>query len=442
MNKICIIGDILNDITLNNRDMPLKMRLGGIVHSARCLWAMGIKYDVGYFAPSYLDSHIERYLLEHMGCNKIFKLGNVNNCPYTMLINEAKEVGDQGYEFILRDDINITYDDNALKTLDSYKYIFMISGNYEFQTVKNYISNDTFLHYDIANNIINLSILEDSGIFETIFISTSSTIFKNFVSENELDLNLFFNQFKNITNKIILKENRGGSRAYDFQEKTIINIPSQTQKIVHSVGVGDVFDTTCVSYLNKGYSFTDSLYYSSWIASEYAKTTYPEDFKKMTLRILKTPIEEVKSLSGCFLPWEKRKEGHIYLAAPDFDFVDTTLIDVLERSLLYHNFSPHRPIKENGQMPSEATWIEKQDIFTTDMLLLEKCNMLIAILLYNDPGTLIEIGLAAQKKIPTFVYDPFNIADNCMLTQLPDLVSSNLDEIISEVFLSYSKLLS
>lgn len=442
MSKICIIGDILLDISLKNNDIPLKMRLGGIVHAARCLWAMGIDYDIGYFAPSFLDVHIQKYLLGHMGCQKLFKLGNVENCPYTILITETKEIGDQGYEFILRDNISITYDGLELNKLSSYTDIFMISGNYEFQKVKSNITANTKVHYDIANNISKISLLDSSTPLETIFISTSSIIFKNFISEKDLNIDLFFRQFENIANKIVLKENRGGSRAYDFKEKQILNIPSQTQKIAHSVGVGDVFDIACLSLSEQGYSFIDSLFYSSWIAAEYAKTTFPDDFKKMTIRVLKTPIEEIKLLQGCFLPWEKRKKGHIYIAAPDFDFVDTTLIDVLEESLLYHNFSPHRPIKENGQMSLNPTWKEKQDLFTKDIFLLDKCNMLIAVLLYNDPGTLIEIGLASQKKIPTFVYDPFKIAKNCMLTQLPDLVSSNLDEIISEVFLSYSKLIS
>lgn len=442
MSNICIIGDILVDITLKQTDIPLKMRLGGIVHAARCLWAMGIDYEIGYFAPSYLDPHIQDYLLNHMGCKTLFKLGNVENCPYTMLINEVKEIGDQGYEFILRDDIKISYDNKELEKLKAYTDIFLISGNYDFQRVRENFIKGTRIHYDIANNVMNLSFLEGCNTLETIFISTSSTVFREFISDNVLDINLFFHEFEGITNRIVLKENRGGSRAYDFHDKAIINIPSQTQKITHSVGVGDVYDIACISLCNQSYSFLDSLNYSSWIATEYAKTTFPDDFKKMVLRILKTPVDEIKSLGGCFLPWERRKRGHIYLAAPDFDFVDTSLIDILENSLIYHNFSPHRPIKENGQMSSKATWQEKQSLFTKDMQLLDECNMLIAILLYNDPGTLIEIGLAAERKIPTFVYDPFNIANNCMLTQLPDLVSSNLDEIISEVFLSYSKLIS
>ena len=65
--------------------------------------------------------------------------------------------------------------------------------------------------------------------------------------------------------------------------------------------------------------------------------------------------------------------------------------------------------------------------------------MTIAVLLYNDPGTLIEIGLAAQRKMPTLIYDPLGIAKNCMLVELPTLVSGNLDDIIAKVFNEYSK---
>lgn len=93
MSKICLIGDILVDVTLKTEFNPLKMRLGGIVHAARALWAMGVEYDVAFFSPSYLDVHIRKYL-QKVGCYQIFKLGDVKNLPYTILIGEAKEIGD------------------------------------------------------------------------------------------------------------------------------------------------------------------------------------------------------------------------------------------------------------------------------------------------------------------------------------------------------------
>lgn len=437
MKHICLVGDILIDVTLKSSENPLKMRLGGIIHAARALWAMGVPYTVAYFSPDYLDLEIEKFL-STLGSPKLIKLGRVNNSPYVILINEVKEIGDQGYEMLLRDNIQIEYFDTNLKELNSYEELFFISGNYEYNKVISHLSQTCNIHYDVANNVKNMSFFDHfKEKLATIFISTSSTIFKK-NSVNSFNFDSFMAQFENITERVVLKENRGGSRAIDFVSKEKINIASQTQKIVHSVGVGDVYDSVYISYY-KEYSFEQALTLSSYIASEYAVTTYPEDFKKMVERTIKIDVNELIHSGGCSLPWETRQECHIYLAAPDFDFVDTRPLDILYNSLLYHNFVPHRPIAENGQMEANADYSRKQKIFESDMILLDKCNMLIAVLLYNDPGTLIEIGLAAERKLPTLVYDPYQIANNCMLTQLPCLVTSNIDELLTEVFVIYSK---
>ena len=235
----------------------------------------------------------------------------------------------------------------------------------------------------------------------------------------------------------MLKENRGGSRAYDFNTGEHYHVPSQTCPIVHSVGVGDVYDVTAITASDR--NFEDSLCLASWVSMHYAKSTFVDDIKTAVQAVKKIPSEKLKEFSSCLLPWEKRQNCNIYVAAPDFDYVETTPIDILCNSLAYHNFAPHRPVKENGQMSENAPKDERQRLFHGDIHLLDQCNMLIAVLLYNDPGTLIEIGLAAQREMPTLVYDPNKIADNCMLTELPTLVSSNLDEIIAKVFVEYSK---
>ena len=141
-----------------------------------------------------------------------------------------------------------------------------------------------------------------------------------------------------------------------------------------------------------------------------------------------------------FLPWEAREKINIYIAAPDFDYVNRTYIELLTESLKYHNFKPRRPVQENGQMEFDAESSRREEIYNKDMTLLSECQLLIAVLINNDPGTLIEIGLAAAKSMGTFVYDPYNQATNCILTQLPHFISNDLDELIAEVFIFASKL--
>ena len=420
---ICLVGDILTDVTLATANTPLKMRLGGIVHAARALWAMDVEYAVAYLAPAYMDSHIEMFLKEH-DCKAIIKLGNVTNCPYTMLIQEVKEIGKQGYEFLYHDNIDIDYDLTAIKELNDFDELMFISGNYDMNKILKYVEDDIRIHCDVANNVNSEEELPKKKVFDTLFISASSDIFKNHFT----DFDSFCTLLKPHAKQIVLKENRGGSRVYDTTLGEVYQIPSQTSPITHSVGVGDVYDV--VSLTAPFDSYQEQLLFASWVAMEYALTTFPDNFKNSVKTLLNTPIKELMAQRGCILPWEVREKCQIYIAAPDFSFVDTGP---------YHHFVARRPIKENGQMSEGADKKERIGLFCADMALLGECNMLIAVLLYNDPGTLIEIGLAAQRGIPTLVYDPNKIADNCMLTELPTLVSSDLDEIIAKVFTEYSK---
>jgi len=434
--KLCLIGDIVVDVTLKTSFQDTKLRLGGIIHAARCLWALNIPFSVGYYAPAYLDAQIIKYL-NSLGCYDIIKLGNITGAPYVFLIEEIKEVGDQGYEFLLRDEIVLDVDAASVERLiqANFTEYLLISGNYNSSELINCLSGN--IHLDVANNIKDFSELQSlNKKLSSVFVSTSSDIFKSYYKS---DFSIFSTLFQDYAERLILKENRGGSRGIEFKKQEIISVPAQTRPIVHSVGVGDVYNASFVSHY-KANDFQKSLVLSSWIAAEYASTTYPDDFKTGVTRIISSDLKDLVSLGGVSLPWEARESINIYIAAPDFEFVDTKPIDKLESSLQYHNFKPRRPVRENGQMEKDASKKRKQELFSKDMALFAECSILVAVLLYDDPGTLIEIGLAAAIGMPTIIYDPYQRAANCMLTELPTLVSHDLDEIISEVFIRSANL--
>lgn len=428
MKPLLILGDILVDVTLGSATTPLKMRLGGIVHAARGAWSLDRVYHTFYFAPEYLDKEINSFLSHH-GCPKVVKGGNVTGSSYTILVGEAKEVGNQGYEFLQRDLVRIAYDlQNISQVCED---ALLISGNYDINKVLNELGKETNFHLDVANNVDDFAYLNKLPKKPTtLFISTSSQLFSKFYTG---DFKSFADLFRRYTKRLILKENRGGSRGIDFETHEIVYGTSQTQPIVHSVGVGDVYDTCYVNFYRHR-SFEEAMALSSWVATEYARTTFPDDFKNGVHDVLKTDLSDLLSLKGISLPWEQRKKVNIYLAAPDFSHIDTSFIDQIERSLTYHNFSPRRPIKENGLMEADADLLRKRELFSKDLALLAECKMVIAILLGNDPGTLVEIGLAEGHGIPVILFDPYNIAKNCMLVSLPHIVTSDPDVVISEVF--------
>jgi nucleoside 2-deoxyribosyltransferase len=434
-SDICLLGDIVLDVSRASEDTEL--RLGGIVHAARALWALGIDYDIAYFCPAYLDEHVIDYLSKH-GAKNLFNLGKVSGAPYVFLIGEEKEAGDQGYDFLLRDEIKIDYDKKCISKWSkrSYNNLLAITGNYDLKEILKSSGADK-ISIDIANNFDDIQQISDLDItFENLFISTSSTVFENHFSDDFLE---FCNLFKMVADRIILKENRGGTRGFEFSTDKSFSCGSQTQPIDHSVGIGDVFDTTFIAYQYQ-YELSQTLSLCSWVALEYAATKYIDDFKRQANRVIKTDINDIEQLSSVSLPWEYRKYHQIYIAAPDFNDIETKLIDTLCDALTYHNFTPMRPVKLFGEMEVDASEKRKKELYSKDVALLQNCSLIIAVLLFNDPGTLIEIGLGSGQGIPTIVWDPYKIANNCMISGSPNLLTSDLDHVISETFNLLAKL--
>lgn len=433
MNNITLLGDIIVDVSLKDNDTDIKMRLGGIVHSARALWAIDNEYEMAYISPTYLDTRIEDFMIT-LGNPLLVKVATTSNSPNIILINEVKEVGDQGYELLLREKIEYDYHNNYSITSDN---ILITWGQFDLHLILSQIDHsEKTLSLEIGEN--NLYDIQDIK-FENIYISTSSLFFKNYIeNRDEFVYDEFVKQFEPYCNQVILKENRGGTRLHSFIENKTYQVSSQTKPILHSVGVGDVFNIIYESNI-----FNDiykNLVLSSFIAMEYASTTFPMDFKESVQRYLKGDIDSFKNLKGLVLNWEKRKAINIYIAAPDFDFVNTKPIELICSSLVYHNFSVRRPIKENGQMSENDKDSKKKEIYQNDMKLMNECQIFVAVLLYNDPGTLVEIGIAAERKVPIIMYDPYNIATNCMLTHSVNFLSDNIDQVLCEIFNYSSKI--
>lgn len=145
-------------------------------------------------------------------------------------------------------------------------------------------------------------------------------------------------------------------------------------------------------------------------------------------------------MEGIRVLWNERVNYPIYMAAPDFDYVDTKKLDVLEESLLYHNFKPRRPIQENGQVNKDMDINEERAIFAEDMRLLSECKIMIATLLYNDQGTLVEIGNYQANGKPIILYDPYLKLDNMFLKNSCTYYCKTKSQVIDAVFIEVSRM--
>lgn len=435
----CLIGQVFLDF-VKGRDPEPMMRLGGIMHAARALWAMSVGFGFGYIAPEYMQDDTETFAGRY-GAVSIKSIGTISRCPNVVVVGEAREIGSQQYDYLLREQSVYHANSGALKELVGnveFTDFILFPGGFSLGPVLQELSaTNARVYADI--NFIPKELAELSALgrkLSSVILSTSSEVFLDVCGGDPRKMTLELGKY---ADSILLKENRGGSRLFKLDATTaVLDTPAQTRAVVHSVGVGDCFDVV-FAVQRRAYDDKPALAYASFAAAEYASYFEDSAVKQSVSAALLIAPSTIAEMPGVTLPWEMRKDINIYLAAPDFDYVDTTPLDAVAEALTYHNFSVRRPVREHGQARPDSPPSEKRRLAVADIDLLNRCDMLVAVLLYDDPGTFIEVGVALEKQIPVIVFDPFNRATNLMLTELPVLVSSDLDRIIAEVFVRTAK---
>ena len=304
-------------------------------------------------------------------------------------------------------------------------------GSYDLVEVCGALPATARLHLDVAYDVDDPGILAElPQAVETVLISTSSPLFRSVAESSLQGLAKSFEACAPAT--LILKENRGGARMVVADDLTVEALPAQLGATVNSVGVGDFFAAAYV--VNSIHGSVEAGWRATYAAAAYSQTTYPDLFKTYVQRDLKLTVAEMQSLGGVLLPWEKRRDHPIYLAAPDFSYADRRAIDKAIASLTYHNFLVHRPVVENGELPAGSNPTVLQNTFRADYDLLKQCALLFAVPTGRDPGTLVELGIAIDADIPVVVYDPGSENANTMVMAGAQHYSIDLDSCLNAVF--------
>jgi nucleoside 2-deoxyribosyltransferase len=435
----CLVGQVLVDVTLLPGEN--KLRLGGVMHAARAMWALGQPYELAYTAPNYLVPLVEEFAKKHRA-KECTKIGDVQGCPNVILIPEPTEAGSQGYELLLRDSQKVMVHGPALSRVvrnRALSDVLIFPGGFSLRKVlKAFSASHARVSIDVAYDVPTLQWLQAlRRKFETVFTSTSSDLFIRHFNADVTKLSR--KVLQRVGKTLVFKENRGGARLYERGSKPI-HVDAQVRPIAHSVGVGDCFDVAFLT-LKRKHGNAAAMAYASAISAEYACTTYPDDFKTGAERVLLLSTSVVKQLRGVRVPWDTRPRIEVYIAAPDFDYVDRAPIEAIAAALTYHNFTAHRPVLEHGQTSDRHSGSIRRRIYQNDMELLRRCDILLAVLLHDDPGTLIEIGMASERKMPVIIYDPYHIAKNLVLQNVPNTLTDSLDAAISGVFVAADRLL-
>ena len=425
---LLIIGEVYVDFSLTLDKNESGIRLGGIVHAARGLNAIDAPYAVAAICPEYLRDLTEAFL-KARGCTNFINLGSITGSPNIMMIRDIQEVGDQGYEDILCNEKSVILN-NVKSDLDAYLDVLIFPGKYCLEEIYSLLPKNASVSFDIAYDIKEPNDLCKFDNIKTLLLSTSSELFSN-IEKSGFDKLASEFGFLN-PKEFILKENRGGSRIYNYEDKLTDSAPAILGRTKTSVGVGDVFSSTYVS-LSKNNSLL-ALYKATIVSSAYAKAKDKDKMKEYIDLFFQLSDENIIDLKGTLLPWHERHDFPIYLAAPDFSYYDTRDIDIVVSALEYHNFLVRRPVKENGELPPNSTPSDLKEMYYNDIELINKCSILFAVPTGQDPGTLVEIGVAIQKGIPVIVFDPREECYNTMVVGGAACYSKSLDECLNSVF--------
>jgi nucleoside 2-deoxyribosyltransferase len=435
IDAVLIVGELIVDYTLASHGAICKLRLGGITHAARGLWAAGLDYSVAAVCPQYLVDEAKRYLKE-CGCKEFIWLGDVVGAPNVILIGDATEVSHQGYEDLMRDTKVVNFRD-PLPRLDAYQKVIVFPGRFDINGLASTFSQEARFSFDIAYDLDDISSLEAyRGRVQALIISTSSSLFERLGKD---DVGGLIPAVKELSPDVfLLKENRGGSRLFDLRDGGIEEVPATLGNTVNSVGVGDVYSAVMVGLSHKGW--TEAAWRGSQAATVYSQSTFPDDIQRDVQRGFLLSLDALQSLGGTVLPWHDRPRYSIYLAGPDFSYVEKQELDRAAESLVYHNFWIRRPIQKNGELKRPASEADLYRTYHMDYELLKECDAVFAVPLNRDPGTLVEVGMAIALGKPVITFDPRKENENTMVVVGSSVYSADLDACLNGTFDALAKL--
>lgn len=423
--RLLLVGDIYVDA---HTDLGC-VRLGGAFHAARALHAVGVTYGVAFLAPSYLHEDVATFLAK-LHCAAFASVGEVNGAPGVVIVRESKEAGDIGYEDLLRNARRVDWDEKAFTAVVKQfapTDVLIFPGVYTLDSVIA-VSRAAHARVHLDGQYLP-STLDDVARLsplDTLFLSAPCAALE-LAGSNPHQL---WRSVSSYVTRLVLKENRGGSQAF-FRDGHA-EAPSFPTRTAHSIGVGDCFDALVLAAPSAD-SLDRTLKRAAYYSSCYASTFEHDVFADEIAQAMKMDTS-VTALKGTRISWEERPSRHIYLAAPDFPDVDTTKLDALEAALRYHNFCPHRPIKENGLAVIGGDMAHQRSLFRADIELIDRCALLIAVPLTPDPGTFAELGYFSALPRPTILYEATAPVSNLFARNSAARVCRTLGEVIDSLF--------
>jgi sugar/nucleoside kinase (ribokinase family)/nucleoside 2-deoxyribosyltransferase len=225
--------------------------------------------------------------------------------------------------------------------------------------------------------------------------------------------------------RIILKCGIRGCIVID--DSYIKTIPSYKSNSICTLGSGDVFAGAFVAT----FIDTKDLLYSTDLASCVVSHFIEHTTTECVLNKEATQYEMTKR-TKIDIP-DIREKG-VYLAGPFFCIQERMWVEKVCNTLENAGLRVLSPSRENGIIDENWTQQEKQQIFLSDIKLIEQANVVVALLDHDDSGTYFEIGYAYKKGIPIIGLRTSNTQLNNMILFGCHKITKTIEELIEEIY--------
>lgn len=204
---------------------------------------------------------------------------------------------------------------------------------------------------------------------------------------------------------IVIKN--GSQGALVFHENDVSSIPVFHTNKVWPIGSGDIFSAVFAwKWIIERKPPYESAYAASKFVAHFCETQ-------------QLPLPNTEDLNYEEIK-DPPKNNKVYLAGPFFTIGERFLINELRNALNEFGNTVFSPFHEVGVLYDNYTDSEAIEIAERDLAKIKNCNVVLAVISGNDPGTLYEIGYAKaiSKKIVI-------LAENVKKSDLTMLVGSD-----------------
>ena len=199
---------------------------------------------------------------------------------------------------------------------------------------------------------------------------------------------------------VIIKQGSAGATVFTAHETT--HVPAYRTSTVWPIGSGDIFSAIFAHYWMEGRQSPAIAAGAASLATAYYCQTQAPTIPRETAELHNLHLPE--------LPTTGHRRKNIYLAGPFFTMAERWLINESRRALSHTGNDVFSPLHDVGHGPAA-------NVVKEDLLALDQCDVVFAIIDGLDSGTLFEVGYARAKGTPVVAFVQNETAENLKMLE-------------------------